>query len=1139
MARSTVGYLLPRVRLKPGRLSSVLAALMMLLPGSPEANALTKEQALEACRQSVGKPYVQSCMRAGGDMASCRAKIHSTVRDCVISALNKANGRANVAISIDEKGTKKEPVNLGNALPAGFVPPPRTIADITAILDSEKPDAAALAKLKADAEGNQPKELSGSKLAAFYFYRGNTRSLLGRSEDAIADGEKALALARAAGDEMLYHRTEHFIGKEKQAIGDLKSTIKIYQEMIRGSSAPQMEGWHIIAIPSLMQAYIQVGDIPQAEGLLRRSTALITKARTSGIPGWRQQYSIKGRLFESSFENGRGIVLEARGQYRQAEEAYKRAADYLRAATKDLDKAENLFPAAQVLAGADAFLLSAARMKAKQGRLAEAEVDARAILLARLKEQGKYNPFTTKFVVGLAGIMIEQARYADADGLLRSALDIQRTIGIADGSQSRAQILSQLGAVLTFQRKTAEAARVYAELDKAMAGWEAGRRQVLELNGSRIAALYASGQVDAGLAAAQELVKREVSRVGERHFDSAAARGTLAIGYGLAGRDADAIREFKTAIPVLMAAQHENADDEDDTVSAARGEQLQNNVEVYIGLLAKTQDRTTDTVALESFALADAIRGRSVQKALSASSARSVAHDPALAELVRKEQDLGKQINAQLGALNNALSSNGRDENVVSATKASIDKLRVDRQKIREEIARRFPSYAELIDPRPPSVEQVKEALVPGEAMLSFYFGRQRSFAWAVPKQGQVAFVAINATSGGLESKVTKLREALEPNAAFISDIPAFDVALGYELYALLLKPVEAGWKQAKNLIVVTNGALGLLPLSLLPTAPAELQANEDVLFSSYRKVPWLARTHAVTMVPSAAALRTLRHLPPGKPERSELIAFGDPYFSKEQYEEAMKSVQTADASGVTPAASATTRGVPLKRRSSPKLEGVDSAELALLPRLPDTAEELKSIALALQADPDKVLNLGKEANETKVKTSILSGFKVVAFATHGLVPGELNGLTQPALALSAPAVAGVEGDGLLTMEEILSLKLDADWVVLSACNTGAGSGAGAEAASGLGRAFFYAGTRALLVTNWSVHSQSARELVANLFKLQMADKTLGRGEALRQAMMAMADGPGYTDASGKTEFAYAHPLFWAPYTIIGDGGRQ
>ena len=100
-------------------------------------------------------------------------------------------------------------------------------------------------------------------------------------------------------------------------------------------------------------------------------------------------------------------------------------------------------------------------------------------------------------------------------------------------------------------------------------------------------------------------------------------------------------------------------------------------------------------------------------------------------------------------------------------------------------------------------------------------------------------------------------------------------------------------------------------------------------------------------------------------------------------------------------------------------------------------------------------------------------------------------------------------------------------------------SGAGAEAASGLGRAFFYAGTRALLVTNWSVHSQSARELVTDLFKRQADDAKLARGEALRQAMMAMVDGPGYTDAAGKTEFAYAHPLFWAPYTIIGDGGKR
>ena len=210
-----------------------------------------------------------------------------------------------------------------------------------------------------------------------------------------------------------------------------------------------------------------------------------------------------------------------------------------------------------------------------------------------------------------------------------------------------------------------------------------------------------------------------------------------------------------------------------------------------------------------------------------------------------------------------------------------------------------------------------------------------------------------------------------------------------------------------------------------------------------------------------------------------------------------------------------------------------------MLPRLPDTAEELTSIALALETDPAKVLHLGKAANEKSVKSLDLSRYKIVAFATHGLVPGELDGLTQPALALSAPNVADVDGDGLLTMEEILGLKLNADWVVLSACNTGAGAGAGAEAASGLGRAFFYAGTRALLVTNWSVHSQSARALVTDLFARQAKDPKLARGEALRQAMLALMDGPGFTDASGKTVFAYAHPMFWAPYTIIGDGGSN
>ncbi len=205
-----------------------------------------------------------------------------------------------------------------------------------------------------------------------------------------------------------------------------------------------------------------------------------------------------------------------------------------------------------------------------------------------------------------------------------------------------------------------------------------------------------------------------------------------------------------------------------------------------------------------------------------------VAKDPALAELIRSEQDLSKQINAQLGTLNNvlALASAEREENGVRAINASIDKLRGDRDKARAEITRRFPSYADLIDPKPPTVEAIRDTLREGEALLSFYFGRDSSFVWAVPKQGPVSFVSIAMTAGDLESKVRRLREALELQVESIFEVPAFDLALAHELYSALLKPVEAGWKSANSLIVVTNGALGLLPLVAAADRPCADQGR-------------------------------------------------------------------------------------------------------------------------------------------------------------------------------------------------------------------------------------------------------------------------------------------------------------------------
>ena len=190
-----------------------------------------------------------------------------------------------------------------------------------------------------------------------------------------------------------------------------------------------------------------------------------------------------------------------------------------------------------------------------------------------------------------------------------------------------------------------------------------------------------------------------------------------------------------------------------------------------------------------------------------------------------------------------------------------------------------------------------------------------------------------------------------------------------------------------------------------------------------------------------------------------------------------------------------------------------------------------------LGADPTRDVFIGDQVSETAIKRMDLSDRSVVAFATHGLVPGDLDGLTQPALALSSPLVTRDDDDGLLTMGEILGLRLDADWIVLSACNTGSADGAGAEAISGLGKAFFYAGARALLVTNWPVETTSARQLTTAVFSLQAEDPTLSRTQALRQAALSLMDGPGFALPSGERLFSYAHPILWAPFSVVGDGG--
>ena len=199
------------------------------------------------------------------------------------------------------------------------------------------------------------------------------------------------------------------------------------------------------------------------------------------------------------------------------------------------------------------------------------------------------------------------------------------------------------------------------------------------------------------------------------------------------------------------------------------------------------------------------------------------------------------------------------------------------------------------------------------------------------------------------------------------------------------------------------------------------------------------------------------------------------------------------------------------------------------LPRLPDTADELRALARSLGVEDDTVF-LGERATETLVRSEDLSRYRVLAFATHGLVAGELSGVAEPALVFTPPVTGTEADDGLLTASEIATLKLDADWVILSACNTAAADGKpGAEGLSGLAKAFFYAGARALLVSHWSVNSEAAVAITTGMLGEMASDSGIGRAEALRRSMLAMMK------TEGKDHFA--HPMFWAPFVVVGEGG--
>jgi CHAT domain-containing protein len=864
----------------------------------------------------------------------------------------------------------------------------------------------------------------------------------------------------------------------------------------------------------VVQAYIAVGDLKAAERATRELQTLFDLSRRSlnGLP-----HVIATR--ESTMASAEAIVLESAGRFVDAERAWRKS---IAALTPHQDRD-------WIAARLDDHTGRLSQCLVRQGRLVEAEVEARAALRSALSRANPFAFDVPGLATQLARVLREQGRYREAGALAQAAITIYEHGGaLPTAALSVVEPRRELAVIAVAQQRWDAALREYERVRELLQD-EALYRRLTERDPALAVALLRAGRRDEAatiLAAALDSSRR---LFGDKHPSTAELRGLGAIALATRGDVSGARKEFAAAATVLLNSA-EHVDDE----STSQGEQEQRRTWIlgeYVDLLTRTRSpgvtpTETDAVA-EAFRIAEGARGGIVQRALGAAIARSAATTPALADLARREQDAAKQIAALQGLL--AATVSGEAKDAEADLRKRIEALRRARQALVQEIEQKFPAYTELINPRPATIERVRAALRPREALLATYVGEERTYVWAVPKSGPVAFAVVPLGASAIGASVAMLRKALDSGARMLQDIPAFDVGVAHELYRQILEPVKAAWEPASSLIVVAHGPLTQIPWTLLPTRAVPLGPERAPLFSNYRAIPWLVRTHAVTVVPAVATLAALRALPPGDPQRRPFVGFGDPYFS-------VAHARRGSAERV--AALSARGGLTLRDVAVSPGADVQESRLAMLPPLPDTADEIRAMARALGADEARDVFLGIAANERNVKTLELSRYRVIAFATHGLVPGDIDGLTQPALALTAPEVAKVEGDGLLTMEKILALRLNADWVVLSACNTANGAGAGAEAISGLGRAFFYAGARALLVTLWPVETTSAKALTTEIFRRQATDATLTRAKALQHTINAMIDDGGLIDPStGRMTFSYAHPLFWAPFVLVGDGG--
>ncbi len=608
--------------------------------------------------------------------------------------------------------------------------------------------------------------------------------------------------------------------------------------------------------------------------------------------------------------------------------------------------------------------------------------------------------------------------------------------------------------------------------------------------------------------------KWHVQNFGENHYQTAVAGGLLASALSLSGQPTLARPQFEQAMRNITAPEVLTGDFAETAFQKAAKRFV---FQTYLQLLSKTASQNPKD-AETIFGLADFLNASSVQQALSDAAVRSGIDVPVLSDIIRKEQDAKGEMTSLLSYLS---SQSGEGDvrritpQVVEQMRVRLRELEAERRKYKEDIAQRFPDYFQLIQPRSPKPSDIAKLLKPDEVFVSVLPMDAETFVWGINAQGDIHFHRWALSEKAMNALVERVRQTLDV-AGYGTQAPAFDAAGSHQIYQGLLGPLERMLAGKHHMVLATSGPLAKLPLAVLVRTTGKAKAAAP---------HYLIQDMAVSHVPTASGWMALKRFGKVGTTGRPLVAWGDPVFEAKQL-----AINTSGSAQVRSALAIRSvlepRTLPQGGLETGVMNFVDYAQLA---PLPETRDEVLELAQILGSLPDQDLFLGPKATRKSVLQHSSSGQlaqkQVVVFATHGLLAGDLPNLNQPALAMAV--TSNPAESPLLTLDDVLSLKLNADWVVLSACNTAGADGKAQEALSGLARGFFYAGSRSLLVTHWSVESESAMLLTTRTFEAYKTHPDMRRAEALRQAMLQTMK-----------DKRFAHPAFWAPYALVGEGGR-